>query len=100
MSVPVQAPDPKMVDVIDYDIILASGKELQFTLCPVLGDFEHVGTDAIELRIEKTKHHVEIARAQIAVFSRRPRKQVDIDDLVQQFLNPNAKPCLTPEPTS
>lgn len=70
----------KVVKVVDFDITLASGKDMQFTLRPDLGDTE--GADSagnLVLTFGKTCHKVAIADKHIAIVSRRERDQVVLD---------------------
>lgn len=67
-------PEPQTVTVIDYDLTLSCGKEIQFSLRPDLGDTEQEGTDGTFLTFARTGHKVVIKHAHLAIGSRRERQ--------------------------
>jgi hypothetical protein len=67
-------PEPKTVTVIDFDITLACGKDIQFTLRPDLGDTESATKYALLLFFSRTQHHVKVNLDHLAVLSRRERQ--------------------------
>lgn len=69
-------PEPQTETVIDYDITLACGRDIQFTVRPAQGDTEIANHSALTLFFARTKHHVKINAAQMAVTSRREREMV------------------------
>ena len=71
-------PEPIVVTAIDYEVTLACGKELQFTLRPDLGDVEESAESStgpcLRLTLALSKHLVIIKDSQVAIISRRERE--------------------------
>jgi hypothetical protein len=88
-NTPDLAPEPKVVDVVDYEFTLNSGKDLpQFSVRADLGDVvDATHPDYIKFTFGATKHEVVITRAQVAVVATRQRKMA----LMVEFYAAKAK---------
>lgn len=83
----------KTVKAIDYEFTFMSGKDLQFTLRPDLGDTEAIDGEFQNFEFGQTKHHVSVRISHVAVVSRRERDQVILD-------LPEPKEAWTPSTTT